>query len=629
MKKNMVSIRKFLADVLAAALLLTISSVAYAEVPVQFRDTDVGDIVTFGRYEQDNITANGKEPIEWLVLAKEKEGLLLISRYGLDYRPYHGNPDDFNWETHPLNWEECDLRAWLNSDFLEEAFSREEQAQIPTVTVSADANPYDWDHPDRDTRDRVFLLSISEAIEYFKSGKHGDWSGESLYCIETPYTAAKQAAIPGYGYDDPDGYATAWLFRTTYGGECTTLAFRGTIVSKGWSLEGEYVIRPALWIEPNGSSPLTKVPRYPEQVPIQELKNAEAGDYITFGSYEQDNVKKYGKEPIVWLVLKRDGDRILVISRLGLDCQCYKEDSGSPLWEDSPLRSWLNKDFLYSAFTDEERAKIPTVTVSADRMADEDLGLANSTDDKIFLLSVEEANEYFRSDEERRCIVTRYARAAGCHENYNGFCWWWLRPQLPESYADSSFVKCSGSVCARGIYGWACNVAVRPAMWIEVGAPERETAPTSAPPQKGIWSEWSDWSTKAVESSATREVEKRQTKAIVGYHMFRYQTRRQEDKVRMFRDYSIEGNYGKYKADPGYEEHYDTKYVTVSQMDSATSYPPDGSLIRPPEYNGHSYDGLQMGNTDAYNFGDDNQVWFIQEEACSVTTEYRYRDLLQ
>ena len=44
----------------------------------------VGDIITFGNYEQDNKTANGKEAIEWKVLEKDQNGkMLLISRYAV------------------------------------------------------------------------------------------------------------------------------------------------------------------------------------------------------------------------------------------------------------------------------------------------------------------------------------------------------------------------------------------------------------------------------------------------------------------------------------------------------------------------------------------------------------------
>ena len=45
------------------------------------KQADVGHYVSFGSFEQDNNLNNGKEEIEWLVLAKEGNKVLLISRY--------------------------------------------------------------------------------------------------------------------------------------------------------------------------------------------------------------------------------------------------------------------------------------------------------------------------------------------------------------------------------------------------------------------------------------------------------------------------------------------------------------------------------------------------------------------
>ena len=49
----------------------------------------VGSTVTFGSYEQDNDTSNGKEPLEWIVLSYQDGKSLLISKYGLDCQPYN------------------------------------------------------------------------------------------------------------------------------------------------------------------------------------------------------------------------------------------------------------------------------------------------------------------------------------------------------------------------------------------------------------------------------------------------------------------------------------------------------------------------------------------------------------
>ena len=146
---------------------------------------------------------------------------------------------------------------------------------------------------------------------------------------------------------------------------------------------------------------------------------------------------------------------------------------------------------------------------------------------------------------------------------------------------------------------------------------------------KYVWSEWSNWSTNPVSSSTTREVETRQSRTLIGYNMVHYGTQQAaEPHYRMFRDYSISGNYSKYGARSSYTEKHLTKYVTVAQMNSATTYPANGALIN-LKYNGESYGGYQMGTTTAYNFGDDIKVWFIESEDYSVVTEYRHRDLIK
>ena len=57
--------RKLLAALLMS-LILAVMLTSVAEVQEERQDVATGDIISFGRYEQDNNTANGAEPIEWL-----------------------------------------------------------------------------------------------------------------------------------------------------------------------------------------------------------------------------------------------------------------------------------------------------------------------------------------------------------------------------------------------------------------------------------------------------------------------------------------------------------------------------------------------------------------------------------
>jgi len=115
----------------------------------------VGDIVQFGRYEQDNITTDGKEKIDWRVLAVEKGKALLLSEKILDCKPYNKTDTDVTWKT-------CTLRSWLNNDFCNSAFSSAEQTRIKTSIIVNEDNPWNGTDGGKNTSDKLFLLSYSE-----------------------------------------------------------------------------------------------------------------------------------------------------------------------------------------------------------------------------------------------------------------------------------------------------------------------------------------------------------------------------------------------------------------------------------------------------------------------------------
>ena len=121
----------------------------------------VADTMTFGHYEQDKDSSNGEEPIEWVILESDGEWATLISRYALDCKPYNDRDAAVTWET-------CTLRQWLNEDFLNAAFTEEEQARMQAATVTAEDNWRYETKAGKDTQDKVYLLSLSEFDRYFK-----------------------------------------------------------------------------------------------------------------------------------------------------------------------------------------------------------------------------------------------------------------------------------------------------------------------------------------------------------------------------------------------------------------------------------------------------------------------------
>lgn len=199
------------------------------------------------------------------------------------------------------------------------------------------------------------------------------------------------------------------------------------------------------------------------------LMKADVGDTVFFGAYEQDNNISNGKEDIEWLVLAKEDNRLLVISQCALDCRQYNTDDANVKWECCTLREWLNEDFFNGAFSDVEKAMIPTVKVSADKNPKYNTNPGKATQDKIFLISIVEANRYFTSNTARKCVPTAYAKANGAYTKYGtGICNWWLRSPGHNQHcaANVDYHGVAGSIGGSAYVDFVC---VRPALWIELG----------------------------------------------------------------------------------------------------------------------------------------------------------------
>ncbi len=117
---------------------------------------NVGDVVTFGTYEQDNVLSNGTEPLEWIVLEIKNGCALLYTKYVIDWDYF--NSGNGGGEKKYV-WKQNTIYEWLNDDFFGSAFTPAEQALLCETT------PYG------ETVGRVTLLSYAEANSLFKSTK--------------------------------------------------------------------------------------------------------------------------------------------------------------------------------------------------------------------------------------------------------------------------------------------------------------------------------------------------------------------------------------------------------------------------------------------------------------------------
>ena len=189
--------------------------------------------VYFGNYWQNS--KDNKEPIEWLVLDVIKDDkALLISRYALDCKQYHHT----TWiDTPDITWEQCDLRKWLNSEFINNAFSREVQEQIQLSEIVNNANPSYGTTGGNNTVDKIFLLSIDEVNKYFHSDKERE-------CKATKY------AIENNAYVNNNGNCYWWL-RSPGNGQnyASYVNGGGDVISYGYFVNSDNnALRVALWV---------------------------------------------------------------------------------------------------------------------------------------------------------------------------------------------------------------------------------------------------------------------------------------------------------------------------------------------------------------------------------------------
>lgn len=171
-------------------------------------------------------------------------------------------------------------------------------------------------------------------------------------------------------------------------------------------------------------------------------------DYVYFGRYPQIG----DDDPILWRVLTVQDGQALLLSEKILDAHRY--DTSSKTWEGSELKSWLNNDFISTAFNPQERAAI-----------------VDSTErDKVFPLLEDDLkkSEYgFTSNEtdpKRSAIPTEHALGRAV-DSRNGKSIYYTR--TPGDGDNMVAVTSKGMLSLAGIE--RDDLGIRPAIWIKTG----------------------------------------------------------------------------------------------------------------------------------------------------------------
>lgn len=181
------------------------------------------------------------------------------------------------------------------------------------------------------------------------------------------------------------------------------------------------------------------------------------GDVMLFGSYEQNNIRYDGAEPIEWIVLDVKSDRILLLSQYALDSERYHYRKESVSWDTCSVRDWLNTTFYEEAFTCSEQRSILSSGTSV-------------YDDYVFLLSDVEAETYLPRAKDRICKVTVYGSCQNVYVNpTTGGSWWLLRTTGDDGSKFAMSVNSDGTIDYNGGHVESDRGTVRPAIWVNIG----------------------------------------------------------------------------------------------------------------------------------------------------------------
>lgn len=186
------------------------------------------------------------EPIKWRVLHYENSEAFLLADAILDSQPYHS-------ENEEIDWEKSSIRAWLNNEFINKAFSNEENKAINTVELINKDNSKYGTQGGKNTSDKLFLLSLSEVDETEESKEYGFWDKKTRKCkndnfseetyfwwLRSPGNSSHDAAgvyyygwVFGYGYDvqEPAGGIRPALYLNLSSSDL--FSYAGTIFSEG------------------------------------------------------------------------------------------------------------------------------------------------------------------------------------------------------------------------------------------------------------------------------------------------------------------------------------------------------------------------------------------------------------
>ena len=222
------------------ALLFTVTCLPASKADADDTEIKAGDTIVFGTYPQEEGSQNYQE-LNWRVLAVEEGEALLLTEECIEAMPFLQAFPDSPEDDLRTSWRDSTIREWLNSVFVSECFTPEDERKLVERTVQYPDLEKESDMPSGETRDRVFLLSEREVRKYLPSrasrkagGSNAAVEGEpALFLSELTDTAFWWLRSPG----DEDYCAQ-------------TVGAEGSVASGGYLVSRPDIgVRPAVWMK--------------------------------------------------------------------------------------------------------------------------------------------------------------------------------------------------------------------------------------------------------------------------------------------------------------------------------------------------------------------------------------------
>ena len=188
---------------------------------------------------------------------------------------------------------------------------------------------------------------------------------------------------------------------------------------------------------------------------------AKVGDLIRYGNNN-------------WKVLEVQHNKILILSNYVIEKRKYgKSFFGHMTWKKSDIRKYLNGDFLHKFSSQETDMILRSSFPNPDNKWYGTSG-GDSTDDKVFLLSIDEVVKYFGDSGQlnnrrmhEQTIYDIYDSARVARElNGEAIAWWLRSPGVYQFHA--ALVYANGEISMSGRDVSLSEAGVRPALWLNL-----------------------------------------------------------------------------------------------------------------------------------------------------------------